>query len=132
RREQEFLELSRDYEATKDQHQSLVKRYGEAQIAESMEQRQKGEQFRLLDPAVPSAQPAAPNRGRLLPMAFVLSIGLGAGVIVLAEMLDTSFHSPEQVRAFTAVPILVSIGRMVSEADRSRRRRRFRLAAAGA
>ncbi len=131
RREQEFLEISRDYEATKDQHQSLVKRHGEAQVAESMEQRQKGEQFRLLDPAVPSATPAAPNRGRLLPMALVFSLGLAVGVVVLAEMLDTSFHSSDQVRAFTSVPVLVSIGRIVSEADRKRRRLRFRLATAG-
>src|SRR5215831_17939956 len=131
RREQEFLEISRDYEATKEQHQSLVKRYGEAQIAESMEQRQKGEQFRLLDPAMPSAQPAAPNRGRLLPMVAMLSLGLGAGVGMLAELLDTSFHSSDQVRSFTDLPVLVSIGRIATDADRRRRRQRFLLAVVG-
>lgn len=132
RREQEFLEVSRDYESTKEQHESLVKRYGEAQLAESMEQRQKGEQFRLLDPAVPSGEPAAPKRGRLLSIAFVLSLGLGVGVVILAEVLDTSFHSRDQLRAFTPVPILVSIGRIASDADKRRQWLRFRLAAAGA
>src|SRR5439155_1149052 len=53
RREQEFKELSRDYESTRELYQSLLKRYEEAQLAESMEQRQKGEQFRVLDPALP-------------------------------------------------------------------------------
>ena len=131
RREQEFLEISRDYEATKEQHQSLVKRYGEAQIAESMEQRQKGEQFRLLDPAMPSAEPAAPNRPRLFSMVVMLSLGLGAGVAMLAELFDTSFHSSDQVRSFTDMPVLVSIGRIATDADRRRRRRRFLLAVAG-
>src|SRR5438445_6130218 len=44
RREQEYRELSRDYESTRELYGSLMKRYEEAQIAESMEQRQKGEQ----------------------------------------------------------------------------------------
>src|SRR5206468_7889994 len=68
RREQEFKELSRDYDGTRELYQSLSKRYEEAQLAESMEQRQKGEQFRVLDPAVPKPEPAAPNRVRLLVM----------------------------------------------------------------
>jgi len=51
---------------------------------------------------------------------------------MLAEMLDTSFHSTDELRAFSIVPVLVSIPRIVTEADRQRRQRRFRLAAAGA
>src|SRR2546426_3764804 len=58
RREQEFKELSRDYEGTRELYQSLSKRFEEAQLAESMEQRQKGEQIRVLDPAVPKPEPA--------------------------------------------------------------------------
>ena len=112
-------------------HQSLVKRYEEAQLAESMEQRQKGEQFRVLDPALPSTVTAAPNRLQLLMMALVLSVGLAAGVAILAEMLDTSFHSADDLRAFTTVPVLVSIPRIVTEADLRQRRLRFRLVGVG-
>ena len=132
RRELEFQDVSRDYAYTKELHQSLVKRYEEAQLAESMEQRHKGEQFRILDPAVPSAVSVEPNRPRLLLMAFVLSLGLAAGAAILAETLDTSFHSADELRAFTTVPVLVSIPRITTEADRRRQRLRFRLAAAGA
>jgi polysaccharide chain length determinant protein (PEP-CTERM system associated) len=132
KREQEFLEVSRDYDTTKQLYESLLKRHEEAQLAESMEQRQKGEQFRILDPAVPSATPVAPNRPRLLLMTLALSAGLAAGVLVLAEMLDTSFHSVLELRAFTTVAVLASIPRITSESDRRRVRRRFRLAAVGA
>src|SRR5262249_59697315 len=118
-------------EWTKERHASVVKRFEEAQGAESMEQRQKGEQFRILDPALPSTVTTAPNRVRLLLMAVALSTGLAAGAAMLAEMLDTSFHSADEVRAFTTVPVLVSIPRMVTDMDRRRRRRRFQLATAG-
>jgi protein tyrosine kinase modulator len=132
RREQEFQDISRDYESTKELHRSLLKRYEEAQLAETMEQRQKGEQFRVLDPAMPSAVTAAPSRPRLLLMALMLSLGLAAGAVMAAEMVDTSFHSADELRAFTTVPVLASISRISTEADRRRGRQRFRLSAAGA
>ncbi len=126
--EQEFLELTRDYEATRELYQNLSKRYDEATLAENMEQRQKGEQFRVLDPAVPSSTPVGPRRGRLFLIVVGLSVGLGVGAMVLAEMLDSSFHSTEDLRACTTVPLLVSIPRIVTAADARRRRWRFRLA----
>jgi protein tyrosine kinase modulator len=132
KREQEFQEVSRDYEATKQLYESLGKRYEAAQLAGSMEQRQKGEQFRILDPAVPSDIPAAPNRIKLLVVSLVLSLGLAGGALMLAETLDTSFHSADELREFTIVPVIASVPRIVTEVDRRRQQRRFRLAAAGA
>lgn len=132
RRQQEFQELSRDYETTKELYTSLLKRYEEAQLAESMEHGQRGEQFRILDPAVPPKLPAAPNRSRLLFAGLILSLGLTAVVVLVAEWLDTSFHSVDDLRAFTSVPVLASIPRIVTPADVARRRRRFGLAAAAA
>jgi hypothetical protein len=131
RSEQEFLEMTRDHEATRELYQTLAKRYDEALLAESMEQRQKGEQFRVLDSALPSSVPTAPKRGRLLLICAALSLALGAGAMVLAEMLDTSFHSTDDLRAYTTVPLLVSIPRILTERDSRRERWRFRFAAVG-
>jgi polysaccharide chain length determinant protein (PEP-CTERM system associated) len=132
KREQGFQGVSRDYESTKQLYESLVKRHEEAQLAERMEQRQKGEQFRVLDPAVASQSPAAPDRLRLFIVSLVLSFGLAGGAVMVAEMLDTSFHSVNELRAFSIVPVLVSIPRIVTKADRQRQQQRFRLVAAGA
>jgi polysaccharide chain length determinant protein (PEP-CTERM system associated) len=130
KREQEFKELSRDYDRTKELYASLQKRYEEAQLAESMEQRQKGEQFRILDRAIPSQEPMAPNRLRLMLVGVALSLGLAAAAVVGAEQLNAAFHSVDVLRAFTSVPVLVSIPRIVTAADTDRRRRRAWLAAA--
>src|SRR2546427_813385 len=97
-REQEFQELSRNYQTTKDHYQSLLKRYQEAQLAEDMEQRQKGEQFKIVDPAIVSDRAAAPNRSRFLLTGLIFSLGLAAAAVVLAEQLDTSFHAIEELR----------------------------------
>jgi polysaccharide biosynthesis transport protein len=132
RREQAFIELSRDYQSTRQLYDSLMKRHEEAQLAENMEQTQKGEQFRVIDPAVPSPQPAAPNRARLLMMAVGAAIGLAVGAVLLAEQLDTSFHTLDDLRAFSKAPVLVSIPRIVTPNDSRRRSWRMRLATTAA
>ncbi len=132
RREQAFIELSRNYQSTQQLYDSLLKRYEEAQLAETMEQKQKGEQFKVTDPAVPSPQPAAPNRLRLLLMTFGAAIGLAVGAVLVVENLDTSFHTLDDLRAFSKAPVLVSIPRIVTPRDRRRGWWRARLAAVAA
>jgi len=61
-----------------------------------------------------------------------MAVGCAVVAVFLAEILDTSFHSVDDLRAFSSVPVLVSIPRIVTEGDSRRRRVRFRLATAGA
>ena len=115
RRDIEFQELSRDYDSTRELYRTLLKRYEEAQLSENLEQRQKGEQFRILEAAVPATIPSAPNRSRLFLMSLVFSLGLAAGLVILAEQLDSSFHTIDDLRADATVPVLVSIPRIVTD-----------------
>ena len=131
-REQEYIQLARDYETTRELYNSLLKRYEEAQLAENMEQGQKGEQFRVLDAAVPSTEPVAPNRLRLLIMTLAGAVGLGIAAALAVESLDTSFHSVDDLRGFSNAPVLVSIPRIVTLKDSRRRWWRMRLAATAA
>jgi polysaccharide chain length determinant protein (PEP-CTERM system associated) len=119
-RELELQELSRDNDMTKELYTSLLKRYEDAQLAENMEQRRGGEEFRLLDPALPAMDPVAPNRPRLIVMGLLLSLGLAGLVVMLADQLDTSFHTADNLRAIVNVPILVNIPLIVTQADRRR------------
>lgn len=128
--EQEYKEVSRDYESTRELYATLSKRYEEAQLAESMEQRQKGEQFRILDPAIPGQDPIAPQRGRLAVLAVILSAALSVGIVVATERIRPAFHSVEALRAFTRVPVLLSVPAIMSSVDLARRQRRARVAVA--
>jgi polysaccharide chain length determinant protein (PEP-CTERM system associated) len=123
RREQEFQELSRDYQSTKDLYGRLLKRYEEAQLAETLEQRQKSEQFRVVEPATAARQPAAPNRLGLAVAGIALSFAFAVGVALLAERADTSFHSLDELRAAVAVPVVGRLPRIVTATDRQQRQR---------
>jgi succinoglycan biosynthesis transport protein ExoP len=131
-REAEFQQMARDYETTRDLYTSLLARYEEATMGETMEHKNKGEVFRVVDPAVPAESPAAPKRLLLLLVAAMLSLGLAAAVVVVAEQFDTSFHSVESLRSFTAVPLAVAVPRILTEGDHMQQRRRAGFAAVGA
>ena len=128
RRDQELQILQRDYDTAKGLYQSLLKRQEEARLAEHLEQRQKGEQFRLLEPGVPGDKPVAPKRSKLVLMGLFGALGLAVGAIILAEQLDTSFHTVNDLCAFMQVPVLVTLPRIVTRAEIRRRRWRFSLA----
>ena len=129
RREQDLQGLLRDYDTAQALYQSLLKRHEESKLAESLEQRQKGEQFRLIESATPSQRPAKPDRKRLILMGCFMALGLAVGAVLLVEQLDTSFHTVDDLRAFSQLPVLVSLPRVISRADRRRRRWWFALAA---
>lgn len=113
-REQEFGRLTRDYGAAKDLYDSLLKRYDEAQLAESMEVDRQGERFRILETALPPAAPIAPNRLRLMILGLMFAVAAALAAAVTAEQFDPSFHSLADLREFTRVPVLATIPRISS------------------
>jgi polysaccharide chain length determinant protein (PEP-CTERM system associated) len=108
-REQEFGRITRDYRGAKDLYDSLLKRYEEAQVGESMEVGRRGERFRILEPALPPPSPVAPNRLRLVVLGLLLALAAGAVAALMAEQLDGTFHSGDALREFTSVPVLATI-----------------------
>jgi polysaccharide chain length determinant protein (PEP-CTERM system associated) len=108
-RENELAQILRDRQAAKDLYDSLLKRYEDAQLTQSMEAANQGERFRILEPAVPPMGPSAPDRFRLLAMGFLLAALLTSIAVLIREQFDTSFHTVDDVRHFTSVPVLVAI-----------------------
>jgi uncharacterized protein involved in exopolysaccharide biosynthesis len=128
-REQELQQLSRDYRATREMYDTVLKRYHDAQAAVDVERRRAGEEFQILEKAVPAREPWAPNRAKLILLGVVLACAVTGAAVMLAEQLDTSFHGVDDLRSFSKLPVLVTIPEITTRADRTRRRWRMRLAA---
>lgn len=126
--EQQLKDLSRDYETTLRNYQSLLDKILQARIAANLEQQQKGEQFNVLDPARIPQRPFKPNRPRIVLLGCLLGVALGGGLGFLAEYLDHSFHSEEELAAFAGVPVLAAVPHIETAWERQRRARRRRLA----
>jgi succinoglycan biosynthesis transport protein ExoP len=130
KREQELALITRDYETTRELFRSLLAKRGEADVAANLEQGEKGETFRVIEPATLPERPAGPNRLRLLLVGVALALGAAGVAVVLAEQVDTSYRRAEEVRATAGVPVLSTIPRIVTEADRLGALRQRRLAVA--
>jgi polysaccharide chain length determinant protein (PEP-CTERM system associated) len=124
KREQELLSLRRDYSNLQESYNSLLKRKLEAEIAVSMEKKQQGEQFRVIDPAKVPMTPVAPDIPRIILMTLAVGLGLGAGLAYLMEMMDTSFKAPEDLQKAFKIPILVSIPIRYTDKELTSRKRR--------
>lgn len=107
--QQNYLQFQQDYSSAKENYDLLARKYEEARLAESIETGHQAENFRILDAAVVPEGPAAPNRLRLILMGLLLALAFMAAAVVATEQVDTSFHSVDELREFTAVPVLASI-----------------------
>src|SRR5262245_56081049 len=130
RREQELSPITRDYETTRDLFRSLLTKREEAGIAADLEAKNKGERFKIIEGASLPDRPTGPNRLRLLMVGLVLALAAGAVAVVLAEQVDTSYRTVDEVRTSVPVPVLSTIPKITTERDRRRTTRQRRWAAA--
>ncbi|MGA2331941.1 MAG: Wzz/FepE/Etk N-terminal domain-containing protein [Syntrophales bacterium] len=108
-REQEMASQFREYNNTKESYELLLKKSQEAQQSENLERRQKGEQFRIIDPARVPEQPFSPDIPKVLLIGFVISIGCGFGCAIIREQLDRSFHDAGDVEVTLGLRVLATI-----------------------
>jgi succinoglycan biosynthesis transport protein ExoP len=134
RTERELARLTQEHDGLREMLRSLTARRGEAQIAADVEHQRKGETFRIIESAATPALPTGPNRMRLVILGLLLGAGASALAVVVAEQFDSSYRSPDEVRATLAVPLVSAIPTIRTDRDRQRdlRRRVFATVAAAA
>jgi protein tyrosine kinase modulator len=118
---QQLEELTREQEMTEMLSQSLAQKTEEARMAGQREQRDMGRRFSVLDEATVPLRPWAPNALLLLLVGTAVAAVCAVGSGLLAEQLDTTFDSAEELRSFTAVPVLATIPWIETGKDRAMR-----------
>ena len=114
-REQAIADLTRDYQNTREAYHSLLQKSQDAQRAENLERRQKGEQFRIVDPARVPEKPFKPDIPKVLLIGLFLSGGAGLGTAFFREQMDRSFRDPGDVEAALGLRVLANIPRVKEE-----------------
>ena len=122
KREQELFSIQRDYRNMQEAYNSLLSRKLEADIAVSMEKKQKGEQFRILDVAQLPEKPISPNLKKLFILAIAAGLGVGGGLIFLFYYFDSSFRKTEDIETFLGLPVLATVPMAYQPREIKRRR----------
>ncbi len=117
KRDEELLTLNRDYNNLQASYNSLLNRKLEAEIAVNMEKKQKGEQFRVIDPARMPRKPVSPDLRRLFLMVLAVGLGLGAGLIFLLDFFDTTLKNHDDFESDLGVSVLATIPKVYRKKD---------------
>ena len=107
--EQEYKELTRDYQTALAFYNDLLTKESQSQMATNLERRQQGEQFRIMDPPNLPESPSFPNRPLFAGGGLGLGLALGVGITLLIEMRDKAIRSENDIRFFLKVPTLAVI-----------------------
>ncbi len=108
-REQEMLALERDYGNMQANYQNILEKRLNARISENLEKRQKGERFRILDPANLPTAPEGPERFIILAAGLVIGLGLGCGLAFVIDQWNPTFRRSEDAEISLGFPILATI-----------------------
>lgn len=109
--EQTLLNLTRDYEMSQRNYQTLLEKRLNAKISENLEKKQKGEQFRVLDPAHIPQKPYKPDRFKIILLGSLLSGSLGICLISFKEFVRSSYRKADDFRGIIDFPVLGTIPR---------------------
>lgn len=120
--EQELISLTRDYEMTKSKYESLLNKKLEAKLSESLETKQKGETFKILDAAEIPLTPDKPNMLQVVLVAIFAGLGLGVGLAWLQETMDHSLKGTEDCEKYLGVQALGIISNITTKEDAGRKR----------
>lgn len=121
-REAEWAGLTRDYGQLNQHYQALVAESLEAESAYSMEKKQKGSQFRIVDSAHFPEKPFKPDFRKIMLMAVGVGLGIGGAIALGLELLGTSFKDPAEVEAFLEVPVVCAVPRILTAREQSRKK----------
>src|SRR4051812_8339402 len=112
--EQELAPLDRELSAEKVRFSELTTRLSNARVAEDVAHKQGGERFSLLYPASLPDEPIEPKPLKIMALALVAGLVLGAVGAVGREFLDRSVHDTRALENEFEVPVLGEIPRIAA------------------
>ncbi len=119
-REQQLADVTRDYDQSKVNYESLLAKKNQSELATNLEKRQQGEQFRILDPPSLPTKPYWPDRFNFDLFGLVAGLIVGSAAVVGAEAVDDRVHSEKDLRSLIAAPVVVDIPSLKTRSETRR------------
>jgi protein tyrosine kinase modulator len=126
-REQQLADLSRDYEQSKSNYESLLAKKNQSELATNLEKRQQGEHFRILDPPSLPEKPYSPNRLKLSWIGLLVGVVLGIASTAGVELTDDRVYNEKDFKMLVPTEILAEIPPLTTlEEEKSQQRKAWR------
>ena len=107
--EQEYKELTRDYQTALDFYNDLLRKRTQSAMGTDLERREEGEQFLVLDPANLPESPSFPNIRLFAFAGLFAGCSLGLALAYFFEIQDSSIRSEHEVESLLHLGVLATI-----------------------
>jgi len=107
--EQQYKELTRNYQTALEGYNELLKHRDQAAMGRALDRQQQGELLRVLDPPSLPTTPSFPKIPVFGGGGAAVGLAAGLGILYLIAALDTSMHTERDVETCLQLPVLALV-----------------------
>jgi uncharacterized protein involved in exopolysaccharide biosynthesis len=107
--EQQYKELTRNYQSALEFYNDLLKKHDQAAISSDLNRQQQGEHFNVLDAASLPMTPSFPKKTTFAGMGAGGGLALGLAILYLLSAFDPSMHTERDVEVCLQLPVLAVV-----------------------
>lgn len=110
--EEQFKELSRDYEVSQRFYNDLLSKKSQSEMVTDLERSDGAEQFRVVDPPDLPASPSSPKKIKFVAGGLAMGLLLGLALAFWFEMKERFIRTEEDVQLYLGLPTLAGISNL--------------------
>ncbi len=130
--EQQFADISRDYEQSKANYDSLLSKRNQSEMANDLIKTQQGEHFRMLDPPNLPLKPYKPNRLQLCGIGLIVGLVFGGAAAFGREKLSGMVYTEREIKKLLPFEVMSEIPLIETPEEQASHRRSSWVAGAAA
>src|SRR5206468_8127218 len=115
--EQDIAAILRENTDLNKQYDDLKNKLSQARLSESLESKQKGSQFVVVDPANYPLSPTKPQKQLVFLGGVAISLLLSVSFVVAFHIARQRIWTQSEVEALWGVPVLVDIPEILTDSD---------------
>lgn len=124
-------QIDRDYQVLKGQYDQLLTQREQVSIRGQAQTQTDAVRFSVIDPPTTPRTPSAPNRPLLLTGVLIAGLLGGIGGAFALAQVQSTFPTQQRLEKAAGMPVIGSIGEMLTRAQSEERARRLKWFAGG-
>ncbi len=108
-REAELASLTRDHDSLRKLYGDLLQKRENAKLAASLERRDAGDRFRMIEPPRLPEKPHSPSRRKFFIIGVLAGLMFGLMLAAFMEFRDSTFRTDDDIQAGLGLPVLATV-----------------------